>query len=108
MMIKQGDSFWSAVYPSFMSRDLTRTDLRKISPDWPGDDERQLPAARAALQHVSRRLQALSELSQEARLPPAVPALPRRAGTLQPPPSLPKTARTLHAVSLQLLSPVRT
>lgn len=30
MMIKQGDSFWSAVYPSFMSRDLTRTDLRKI------------------------------------------------------------------------------
>ena len=30
LMIKQGDSFWSAVYPSFMSRDLTRTDLRKI------------------------------------------------------------------------------
>jgi transcriptional regulator with GAF, ATPase, and Fis domain len=30
LMIKQGESFWSAVYPSFMSRDLTRTDLRKI------------------------------------------------------------------------------
>ena len=29
-MIKQGESFWSAVYPIFMSRDLTRTDLRKI------------------------------------------------------------------------------
>jgi transcriptional regulator with GAF, ATPase, and Fis domain len=30
LMIKQGESFWSAVYPTFMSRDLTRTDLRKI------------------------------------------------------------------------------
>jgi DNA-binding NtrC family response regulator len=30
LMIKQGESFWSAVYPIFMSRDLTRTDLRKI------------------------------------------------------------------------------
>ena len=30
MMIKHGESFWSAVYPIFMSRDLTRTDLRKI------------------------------------------------------------------------------
>ena len=29
-MIKQGESFWSVVYPIFMSRDLTRTDLRKI------------------------------------------------------------------------------
>ena len=29
-MVKQGESFWSAVYPIFMSRDLTRTDLRKI------------------------------------------------------------------------------
>ncbi len=30
LMIKQGESFWSAVYPIFMSRDLTRTELRKI------------------------------------------------------------------------------
>jgi len=30
VMIKQGESFWSAVYPIFMSRDLTRTDLRRI------------------------------------------------------------------------------
>ena len=30
LMVKQGESFWSAVYPIFMSRDLTRTDLRKI------------------------------------------------------------------------------
>ena len=29
-MLKQGESFWAAVYPPFMSRDLTRTDLRKI------------------------------------------------------------------------------
>ena len=30
LMIKQGESFWSVVYPIFMSRDLTRTDLRRI------------------------------------------------------------------------------
>ena len=29
-MLQQGESFWSAVYPVFMSRDLTRDDLRKI------------------------------------------------------------------------------
>ncbi len=29
-MLKQGESFWSVVYPLFMSRDLTRADLRKI------------------------------------------------------------------------------
>ena len=30
LMLKQGESFWAVVYPPFMSRDLTRTDLRKI------------------------------------------------------------------------------
>jgi len=29
-MIKQRESFWSAVYPAFMTRDLTRSDLRFI------------------------------------------------------------------------------
>ena len=29
-MLKDGESFWSVVYPIFMSRDLTRADLRKI------------------------------------------------------------------------------
>jgi transcriptional regulator with GAF, ATPase, and Fis domain len=29
-MLVHGESFWSAVYPAFMSRDLTRADLRKI------------------------------------------------------------------------------
>jgi transcriptional regulator with GAF, ATPase, and Fis domain len=30
LMLKRGESFWSAVYPMFMSRDLTRADLRRI------------------------------------------------------------------------------
>jgi len=30
LMFTHGESFWSAVYPVFMSRDLTRADLRKI------------------------------------------------------------------------------
>jgi len=30
IMVKHGESFWAAVYPQFMSRDLTRADLRKI------------------------------------------------------------------------------
>ena len=29
-MIEHGESFWSTVYPLFMSRDLTREDVRKI------------------------------------------------------------------------------
>jgi transcriptional regulator with PAS, ATPase and Fis domain len=29
-MLRDGESFWSTVYPVFMSRDLTRTDLRRI------------------------------------------------------------------------------
>ena len=30
LMLQHGESFWAAVYPMFMSRDLTRTDLRRI------------------------------------------------------------------------------
>ena len=30
LMLANGESFWSVVYPMFMSRDLTRNDLRKI------------------------------------------------------------------------------
>jgi transcriptional regulator with GAF, ATPase, and Fis domain len=30
LMLDHGESFWSAVYPLFVSRDLTRSDLRKI------------------------------------------------------------------------------
>jgi len=29
-MVKNRESFWSAVYPAFMNRDLTRTDLRHV------------------------------------------------------------------------------
>jgi transcriptional regulator with GAF, ATPase, and Fis domain len=29
-MLKHGESFWSVVYPIFMSRDLTRADLRRV------------------------------------------------------------------------------
>jgi transcriptional regulator with GAF, ATPase, and Fis domain len=29
-MWKHGESFWAAVYPAFMSRDLTRADLRRV------------------------------------------------------------------------------
>src|SRR5581483_5426949 len=34
LMMDRGESFWSAVYPPFMARDLTRTDLRKIVEAW--------------------------------------------------------------------------
>jgi hypothetical protein len=29
-MLRHGESFWATVYPLFMSRDLTRNDLRRI------------------------------------------------------------------------------
>ena len=51
-MLSKGESFWSAVYPLFMSRDLTRTDLRKIVQIGLETHERQLPLARAAVQHA--------------------------------------------------------
>ena len=81
LMLKHGESFWSAVYPLFMSRDLTRADLRKIIQIGLETHQRQLPPAGAAVQHADRGLQAVPELPPQARLPPAVPALPRRAGT---------------------------
>jgi hypothetical protein len=30
LVLKRGESFWSAVYPMFIARDLTRADLRRI------------------------------------------------------------------------------
>lgn len=30
LMLKQGQSFWTAVYPLFIARDLTRADLRRV------------------------------------------------------------------------------
>jgi transcriptional regulator with GAF, ATPase, and Fis domain len=30
LMLRQGESFWTVVYPLFMSRDITRADLRRI------------------------------------------------------------------------------
>jgi two-component system response regulator AtoC len=30
LMLRHGESFWSAVYPMFMARDLTRGDLRRV------------------------------------------------------------------------------
>ena len=52
-MLKHGESFWSAVYPLFMSRDLTRTDLRKIIQIGLETHQRQLPLARPAIQHAA-------------------------------------------------------
>ena len=79
-MIKQGESFWSAVYPIFMSRDLTRTDLRRIIQiglETTNGNYRLL----VELFNMSYAgLQALPELPAQARLPPAVPAIPRRSG----------------------------
>ena len=83
LMLTNGESFWSVVYPLFMSRDLTRTDLRKIIQIGLETHERQLPLAGPAVQHADRGLQAVPELPPQARLPPAVPAVPR--GSRAPP-----------------------
>ncbi len=79
-MIKQGESFWSAVYPDLH---VPGSDTNGPAPDRSDrarDDERQLSIAGAALQHGAARLQALPELSAEARLPSAVPAVSSGAG----------------------------
>ncbi len=85
-MLRHGESFWSAVYPVFMSRDLTRDDLRRIIEIGSREHQRKLSVAGGTVQHAQRRLQAVPGLPAQAQLPSAVPAVPHhRALARQPP-----------------------
>ena len=82
LMLKQGESFWAAVYPIFMSRDLTRADLRKIIQIGLEITNGNYRLLVQLFNMPTAGLQAVPELPAQARLPPAVPAFPRRAGSV--------------------------
>ena len=52
-MLQHGESFWSAVYPLFMARDLTRDHLRKIVQLGLERTNGNYRSARRALQHAA-------------------------------------------------------
>ena len=66
--MKEGQSFWSVVYAPFISRDLTRDDLRALV--------RKGLERTAGNYKVLVELQALPWLSSEVPLSYAVPAVP--------------------------------
>ena len=70
------ESFWTAVYPLYMEREITRGNVRELVSKGPRGSARQLQDRRAALQHGAARLQAVPELPAEARLPDAVQGVP--------------------------------
>ena len=63
-----------------MSRDLTRTDLRKIVQIGLENTNGNYRLLVQLFNMPTRGLQAVPELPAQARLPPAVPALPRGPG----------------------------
>ncbi len=74
-IVNRGESFWSAVYEPFMTRDLTRADVRVVVTAGLQQTRGQLQDAGRVLQHGAPGLQALPELSQEASMPHAVSAV---------------------------------
>ena len=75
-MIEQHESFWTAVYPLFMDREITRANVREVVRRGLEEARGQLQDRGAAVQHGSPRLQALPQLSPKARLPDSVQRVP--------------------------------
>ena len=66
------ESFWTAVYPLYMQREITQRQRARCRAQGAGGGARQLQDRGAAVQHGAARLQAVPELPEEARLPAAV------------------------------------
>ena len=64
-------SFWTAVYPLYMQREITKENVRELVRKGTRGGARQLPHRREAVQHGAPRLQAVSQLPPQARLPAA-------------------------------------
>ena len=79
LMLDEGESFWSAVHPQFMSRDMTRSDLRRIVQMGLECTNGNYRMMVRLFNMAGRGLQAVSQLPSQARLPPALPAIPRGA-----------------------------
>ena len=76
-MVRRSESFWTVVYEPFMSRDLTRDDLRAIVRHGLNLTPRQLQGHGAVVQ-CARGLQAVIELPAEVSVPSSHPGIPDR------------------------------
>jgi DNA-binding NtrC family response regulator len=74
-LVDERQSFWVAVYPLYMQREITKQNVRARS-QGPRGGTRQLQDRRPALQPGSGRLQAFLELPPEARLPASLQGIP--------------------------------
>ena len=72
-LVGQGDSFWEHVYPMFLSRDITRHDVRELVRRGLRETRGNYKRAARAVRHVGERLQAVHELPGRARLPRRLP-----------------------------------
>ena len=70
------ESFWTAVYPLYMAREITRQNVRDVDPQGPRGSQGQLQDRLQAVQHRVGRLQEVPELPPEARLPASVQRVP--------------------------------
>ncbi|MGC4081807.1 MAG: hypothetical protein QM736_06795 [Vicinamibacterales bacterium] len=75
-LVEGKESFWTTVYPLFMDREITRSNVREIRAPRARRSPRQLQNRGAPLQYGAARLQALPQLPQEARLPDLVQGIP--------------------------------
>ena len=77
-LVDERESFWTAVYPLYMNREITREQRARSRAQGPRGSARQLQDRAAAVQHGVERLQAVPELPAQARLPAAVQGIPVR------------------------------
>ena len=74
-MVKERQSFWTVVYAPFMSRDLTRDDLRAIVRKGLERTSGNYKVLVELLEHAAGRLQAIPRILAEVPLSHAVPAV---------------------------------
>ena len=58
-LVNSGYSFWDHIHPLFLSRDITRHDMRELGMERAFDNSRQLPGAAQTVRNVEPGLQAL-------------------------------------------------
>ena len=63
---EEQESFWTAVYPLYMQREITKDNVRDLGAEGPRRSARQLQDRREALQHGAARLQEVFEFPEEA------------------------------------------
>ncbi len=75
-LVQERQSFWQAVYPLYMNREITQDERPRARAQGTGRGAGQLQDRAAAVQHGDGRLQAVPELPAEARLSAPIQRVP--------------------------------